>query len=320
MRTWRRVLLFLALGATLALTGCEFLWTTPPEGPTGVDASDGGYTDYIVIAWTASPRASRYEILRSSAGEGTYEKIGESSGTTFTDTDVTPNVLFWYKVKACNRIGCSGLSQPDSGYAQGAGVPMVPQNVSATDAVYTDRVRVNWTESPGASRYEVWRGLSRDGVYDLRALVPGLNLLDDLDVVPGRVYWYRVKACNDMGCSALSAPDSGYSFATAPEPPTNLSASDGTYTDRVRLTWTAGLGTANYEVERATAEAGPFTIPVPGCQPYLAARVSPASLLTGFVISAVRPEANQVRFWVRNIDGTNPADPAPQTFTALVSA
>ncbi len=259
MRGWRNVIGVVVLGAVLAAGGCDLLWTTPPEAPTGVDASDGGYANQIVVVWQAAPRTSRYEVWRSPTAEEGYEKVGETPGTTFTDTAVTPNVLYWYKVKACNRAGCSEFSQADSGYAQGAGVPMVPQNVSATDAVYTDRVRVTWSDSPGAARYEVWRGLSRDGVYNLRATVPGMNLFDDLDVVPGRVYWYRVKACNDAGCSALSAADSGYSFATAPEPPTNLSASDGTYNDRVRLTWTAALGAANYEVERATAEGGPYS-------------------------------------------------------------
>jgi fibronectin type 3 domain-containing protein len=82
---------------------------------------------------------------------------------------------------------------------------------------------------------------------------------DDRDASPGVVYWYKVKACNASGCSAFSAPDSGFTFASAPDPVTNVSATDGTYTDRVRVTWTAVTGAANYEVHRAESEDGTYT-------------------------------------------------------------
>ncbi len=258
MRKLYRALSALAVGVALALTGCELLWTTPPEALTSVNATDGTYTDQIVVTWLASPRTSKYEVWRSQAGEDDYAMVGEPRGTTFIDRDVIPNVLYWYKVKACNRLGCSEFSPPESGYAQGEGVPTVPAGVSATDAVYTDRVRVTWNEVSGAIRYEVWRSANRDGQYTLLAST-GALFWDDTTVTPASIYWFRVKACNAGGCSALSSADSGYSYAARPEPPTNLDATDGAFTNRVQLTWQAGLGAAYYEVERALSEEGPYT-------------------------------------------------------------
>ena len=74
-------------------------------------------------------------------------------------------------------------------------------------------VSLNWTASPGAARYEVWRAtLHRDGVggaYPLRTIV-----LDDAvsgttytDTTPsdGRMYSYYVQAGSAAGTSAPSA-------------------------------------------------------------------------------------------------------------------
>ncbi len=253
------VLLIGLLVVGWALGGCELLWLTAPSVPTGVDASDGSYLDRIVVVWQSVARAVRYEVWRASSENGPYAKVGEASATTYSDEAITVNTTYWYKVKACNRAGCSELSEADSGYAAGTGVPAVPTGVTATDGAYLDRVRVTWTAAAGATQYQVWRDVAQGGPYNLRGTVTG-TLYDDMDAAPGVVYWYKVKACNALGCSAFSAPDSGFTFATAPDPVTNVQASDGTYSDRVRVTWTASAGAATYEVHRAPSEGGTYTL------------------------------------------------------------
>jgi hypothetical protein len=68
------------------------------------------------------------------------------------------------------------------------------------------------------------------------------------------------------------------------------------------------------------SESGPYTIAVPGCSPDMIATVAgPASPGTaGFAVTAVRAETDQVKFWVKNMDGANPADPAAENWTAYV--
>jgi hypothetical protein len=66
-------------------------------------------------------------------------------------------------------------------------------------------------------------------------------------------------------------------------------------------------------------ESGPYTIAVPGCRPNMIAQVvPPAAGAPGFVVSAVRPDADLVKFWVRNVESADPADFAAATWTALV--
>lgn len=258
-RNSTRVALAIGLLAVgVALGGCELFWLVAPGVPTGIEATDGGHVDRIAVAWQSVARTIRYEIYRAASEDGAYAQVGESTGTTYSDTAITVNTTYWYKVKACNRGGCSDLSAADSGYAAGAGVPEVPTGIAATDGTYIDRVRVTWNAAPGATQYEVWREVTQGGPYTLHGTVPGTTY-DDRDAAPGRLYWYRVKACNALGCSAFSPSDSGFTSATVPDPATGVSASDGTYDNRVLVTWTAAAGAATYEVHRSTTEGGAYT-------------------------------------------------------------
>ena len=49
-------------------------------------------------------------------------------------------------------------------------------------------------------------------------------------------------------------------------PPTNVSATDGTYTDKVRITWSTVTGATHYQVYRATFSSGVGRSPISGWQ------------------------------------------------------
>lgn len=256
-RIWVKRLLFgfLAVFAGL-LSGCLFF---SPPAPQNLYASDGEYADFVLLRWDPAPRASRYEVLRATAEDGEYEKIGETLIPRFEDHGASPNVLYWYKVRACNAFGCSALSQADSGYRLGQAPPLPPQNVQASDGTFPDRIRVTWEASLGASTYEVYRS-DIPGADFLRIATTSATSYDDTDVVLGRTYWYKVKACNSYGCSDFSQADSGTAATQPPAAPGNVQASDGTYSDRVRVTWSAVPGAARYEVHRSAARDGTYEL------------------------------------------------------------
>ena len=51
-----------------------------------------------------------YEIFRSTSKKGTYEKVGESTTTSYTDTGLKTGTTYYYKVRACNNY-CGGFSK-----------------------------------------------------------------------------------------------------------------------------------------------------------------------------------------------------------------
>lgn len=136
--------------------------------------------------------------------------------------------------------------------------PDPPTNTQASDGTYTTKIRVSWTASPGATRYDVYRATSQGGIYNYIGQT-NVSPYDDF-VGDTNVYWYKVKAHNDNGDSGFSNADSGYkgSVPQPPDPPANLWASDGTHTDMVQVGWDESAGATIYYVYRSTSQGGAY--------------------------------------------------------------
>jgi len=200
--------------------------------PSGVDASDGKYTDRVRVTWNASSGATKYRVFRN----GLY--LTETTGTTYDDTSVTQWQTYEYSVKAGNSSFWTPSSVPNTGYA-GSLVP--PDEVAASDGIFPDRVYITWTASPNAVKYSI----HRDGIYLAETASTNYN---DTTVTPWQTYEYCVKAGNISGWTPCSQADTGYAGNMAP--PTDIAASDGLYIDRVRVTWNTSSGATKYQVFR----------------------------------------------------------------------
>ncbi len=228
---------------------------TPPSPPTNVSASDGTYLDNVEVKWVASPGATSYTVCRATSLSRWVRKtvLGTTSGTFFNDTTAVPKITYYYWVKASNTYGTSIFSVYDAGY-RSDGTPPAPTNVSASDGTYLDRVEVAWAAPSGATSYTVYRAtsLSRWVRKTVLGTTSGISF-SDTTAIPKRTYYYWIKASNTYGTSNFSSYDAGYRSDGTPPPPTNVSASDGTYLDRVEVTWAASSGATSYTVYRATS-------------------------------------------------------------------
>ena len=225
----------------------------PPSPPNNIEASDGTYADKVRITWDSSSGATGYEVYQATSPTGSKTSLGNTSSSPFDDTTATAGTTYYYWVEACNTYGCSACSDHDTGWRNY--VP--PGNVQATDGVYTDKVRISWNSSPGAGSYKLYRALSAGGSKSY--LGPDTaSPFDDTTAVTGLTYYYWVTACNGDAsrCSAYSGYNTGYRAGSAPSAPTNIQASDGTYADKVRITWDSSSGATGYEVYQAASPSG----------------------------------------------------------------
>ncbi len=96
--------------------------------------------------------------------------------------------------------------------------PSAPTSVSACDGAYTDKVRVTWNVSSGATSYEVWRNTSDNSgtASKISGPDPIGTSYEDTSVAAHTTYYYWVKAVNGAGASAFSASDSGFSGVVGP--------------------------------------------------------------------------------------------------------
>jgi hypothetical protein len=245
--------------------GVETVWTSlgsrstlacpPPLPPTNVQASDGTSTDRVQVTWAASSGATSYTVYRatSTSRRATKVAIGTASGTTYDDTTASVMVTYYYYVKATNPYGTSSYSAYNKGY-RSDGRPPVPTNVIASDGTFVDKVQVTWTASLWATSYTVYRATSTSRRATKVAIgTASGTTYDDTTASVMVTYYYYVKATNPYGTSGYSAYNKGYRSDGRPPVPTNVIASDGTFMDKVQVTWTASSWANSYTVYRATS-------------------------------------------------------------------
>lgn len=235
----------------------------PPHTPSGLSAGDGLHADKVEVNWNDSANSDSYQLYRSINTTTTGSEIYDGSATHYNDFSAQQGITYYYWVRACNSNGCSVFSAQDSGYRlqQTAELPQPPAGILAGDGTHADRVTVSWNVSVGAASYRLYRSTTTattgSKIYD-----GNTNQYHDLGAQPGITYYYSVTACNGHGCSAPSSQDKGYRAQQTPLPPqkpTNLAASDGTFDDRVKLSWSVVADALLYRLYRSTKAEIPGT-------------------------------------------------------------
>jgi hypothetical protein len=227
--------------------------SVPPPAPTNVAASDGSYYDRVLVAWNASPLATGYKVFRNTANNSAgATQIATPAGSPYSDFTATPGLTYFYWVKAVvPGYGDSGFSIGNSGYRH-ISPPQPPTNVFATDGTKGHRVDVSWSAPSNATSYKIFRSTTNNTATAKHIVSSFYTSYSDYTVTPTVVCYYWIKATNAGGDSAFSNGDSGY-WNPAPQPPTNVRASDGTAAGRVYVTWTAPLYATGYKIFRNTA-------------------------------------------------------------------
>ncbi|NNK63126.1 MAG: hypothetical protein HKO98_07910, partial [Gemmatimonadetes bacterium] len=148
------------------------------------------------------------------------------------DEGLAEGTSYGYRVRACNEVGCSDWSDAVDA-STSVLPPSTPTGISA-DAPTHDRVRVQWTPAPGSdvSQFVLERRIA-SAPWSERTSPPGLaSSFDDTQVAASTSYSYRIRACNQAGCSGPSA----IATVQTPVAPANLSVAAAYIVQRVQRT------------------------------------------------------------------------------------
>jgi len=163
--------------------------------PQGV--SDGNYT----LQWATSPGATSYQLQENRNTSGWVTVYTGNSLSKALSGKITAD--YRYRIKACSLNGCSQFRESAlvSVNSPGVAVPTVPSGLSspATDnnGVYT----VSWNAVPNATSYE----LSRKYGNLPWGVAQNTGATSFAETAGGGTVYYRVRACNAVGCSWYSS-------------------------------------------------------------------------------------------------------------------
>jgi hypothetical protein len=214
----------------------------------------------LIISWepTTDPTVVGYQVYRASTKSGTYTAIGsvDKHTTVYTDSGLTNDITYWYKVASINAQGAESnialltdavsndYSQPQNGSPLATAAPIAPTNLVAAAGV--NSVTLNWDnvtrtvagDTIAPCNYVVYRscvqlGGGANGPWQRvnNQLLSSSNYTDT-NLRNGYTFYYRVVAVREEGVSSalsqavFATPTAARASAT-PATPTNVVAQRG---------------------------------------------------------------------------------------------
>ena len=200
--------------------------------------------DKIVVSWGGLKGAKYYKIYRDKNGDVSKAKEIYRTKDDTTSFEDNPNDLngYYYWVKACNDNGCSLINPYSWGYGE-----RVPVSIIKASGDLFDKVHVEWNGFNEAKYYEVYRFSDKD-LNSSYVKFKTDNNATSFDDVPDdyNSYYYRVKACNDNGCSLL---DKGYYAVGSRAVVYNIQATTNRF-DKIVVSWGGLKGAKYYKIYR----------------------------------------------------------------------
>lgn len=191
-----------------------FSYINPPK----LIATNGSLQEGIKIFWNDIKGAQRYALYRYSLISKKWILISDSLVHSFyIDLDVKRGENYYYKVKAYKNGIWSTFSKKDRGFAK----LNAPKNLQVSEGLFSF-IDIKWEKSKDAKYYTIYRAKEERELY-----IPLKNKIKDesykdIYAVPGKYYYYKVKAFRDR-TSPLSKSDRGF---IAIKTPTRLMATD----------------------------------------------------------------------------------------------
>lgn len=230
-------------------------------GNTAITSALSSGTNKITLKWSAAERATGYQVERKDSENGTFSPIATTTDTSFTNTGLTVNTTYYYRVRGFLMTDETHYSYGSwSDTVSAAPMPSAPNSAYAVPVTYNS-IRVYWTPVPGASGYQIYRAFDKiDNTYtrvktlsrssSIAAVTP--NSYKFTYLTPGRKYFYKVRAyvIPDSTTTKCFGAFSGITMAQpSPAKVTSFTASVGSPVS-AKLSWHSVSGASRYQVYR----------------------------------------------------------------------
>jgi transcriptional regulator CtsR/regulation of enolase protein 1 (concanavalin A-like superfamily) len=234
--------------------------TTPPNAPTGLGATAVS-SSQIDLSWTDVANETGYKIERKTGVGGTYTQIASVAAgvVTYSNTGLTVNTTYYYRVRATNAGGDSPYSN-EANATTFDDIPAAPSGLGAT-AVSTTQINLSWGDNaPNETGFKIERKTGAGGTYaEITTVGANVTSYNDTGLSDTTTYYYRVRATNAIGDSSYSNEANATTFTPVPAAPSDLSAT-AISSSQIDLSWTDNSSNeTGFKIERKTGSGGTYS-------------------------------------------------------------
>ena len=232
--------------------------TGPPAAPSNLTATAASATQ-INLSWTNNAINQTGFKVERSPDNITFTQIGTSgaSATTYSDPNLAPKTLYYYRLRATNASGDSGYSNTASATTLADTTPpSAPSGLTATAASST-QINLSWTASTdnvAVTGYQIQRcqGAGCTTFAQIAAPAGTGTTYIDTGLTPSTSYSYQIIATDAAGNPSLpSNAGTATTLAGPPAAPSGLTATAASAT-QINLSWTNNAtNQSGFKVERS---------------------------------------------------------------------
>ena len=190
----------------------------------------------VKITWSKTTGADYYNVYRKTE-KTSWERIGKTSSTSYTDKTAKSGTKYIYTVRAVNAAGSSSYNKTGISIQLKCAAPKLKKayNVSAG-------VKITWKKSTGANYYNVYRKTAKTSWK--RIGKTSSTSYTDKTAKSGTKYTYTVRAVNAAGSSSYNKTGVSVKYLAA----TKVTAKAAS--KKVSVSWKKTAGADGYVVYR----------------------------------------------------------------------
>lgn len=184
----------------------------------------------ITIKWTDNSNDEDVFVIERSLDGISYSFLDNvpANTTTYQDNNGSPNVKYWYRIKAVNTNAESAYSAAVSILT--APIPAAPTKTSVPSPKNTSKyvellshidngnLKLSWTGSANTTTYKIYIGNSADNLAFVSNLTVTNYTILAASLTKGNTYYWRVDAENSKGVATGDI----WSFRVMPDIPNGL--------------------------------------------------------------------------------------------------
>lgn len=193
-----------------------------PDDPSDLEA-EAFSASRIDLSWTDNASSEfGFEIERATTSGGPYAHLATVGidVESYSDTGLSEETTYYYRVRAFNVAGNSGYSNESNATTYLS----APSDLSASP-VSSDQINISWTDHSGVeSGFRIERKLEPGGTYSEIATVgDNVTTYSNTGLEASTTYYYRVNAYSASGNSEYS----NEAYATTSEKSSSSDDGDG---------------------------------------------------------------------------------------------
>lgn len=221
-------------------TGISADYIATPSLTSATNTANG-----IKVVWGKVTGAKGYYIYRKTSNTD-WKRLGEVSGTSFTDKTVKSGTTYYYTVRAYSGSSVSSYVK------KGISVKCLATPVLSSATNATSGVTVNWGKVTGAGGYYVYRKTASSGWSKIATVSSGSTVsYKDTTAQAGVTYTYTVRAYSGSTASYFDEGGVTVKRLTTPSLTSATRSSSG-----ITVKWSKVTGASGYYIYRKTANSG----------------------------------------------------------------